>query len=166
MLANGISTTNHINEDADPMKKSKSSTPDTYEVGYKRPPRKHQFKKRKSGNPKGIRFRKVPKSFEEQMAVLQEEKMVTIEGQNMKMPVSEIMIRNGVSQANSGRTKLFTMMLKHPAEFSRLLTIDTSDAAYEKALQIVEFRKRAREYVALKEGDFENDCDTSDSTSK
>jgi Family of unknown function (DUF5681) len=62
---------------------------DPYEVGFGKPPKRTQFKKGRSGNPKG-RPRKKPDLYSELTKVLREE--VTVEGQQEKVTVQQALL--------------------------------------------------------------------------
>lgn len=79
-------------------------TPASYEVGYGKPPREHQFPKGKSGNPAGSRGRKRgPSSFTEAMkAALLKKQTVIIDGKRRRMTRFEIMLEGLSGSAMQG----------------------------------------------------------------
>lgn len=83
---------------------SKDKTPASYEVGYGKPPREHQFPKGKSGNPAGSRGRKRgPSSFTEAMkAALLKKQTVIIDGKRRRMTRFEIMLEGLSGSAMQG----------------------------------------------------------------
>jgi hypothetical protein len=73
----------------------------TGKVGYKRPPKHHQFKKGCSGNPKGRpRGRKsLPNALQE---ILDETVPVTVEGRPTRMSLKEALVSSAVKRALKG----------------------------------------------------------------
>ena len=67
-----------------------------YEVGYGKPPKKHQFKRGQSGNPKGRKKKltRVPDIATALDRVLSREMMINDNGQTRKVDVLEAMILN------------------------------------------------------------------------
>ena len=72
---------------------SKDKNPGSYEVGYGKPPREHQFPKGKSGNPAGSRGRKRgPSNFTAAMkTALLKKQAVIIDDKRRRMTRFEIM---------------------------------------------------------------------------
>lgn len=83
---------------------SKNKKPGSYEVGYGKPPREHQYPKGKSGNPSGSRGRKRgPTSFTEAMkAALLKKQTVIIDGKRRRMSRFEIMLEGLAGRAMQG----------------------------------------------------------------
>jgi hypothetical protein len=78
--------------------------PGDYEVGYGKPPKKHQFKRGRSGNPKG-RKKKLPRLPDIPTAldkVLSREMVVNDNGQARKADVLEYMFLNLLAAAGRG----------------------------------------------------------------
>ena len=79
------------------QKKSKSE----YEVGYKKPPKQHQFKKGQSGNPNGR-----PKHSKNLRTLIREELdikvMLTENGQQFKLSKAQAMTKRLVNEALNG----------------------------------------------------------------
>ncbi len=72
-----------------------------YEVGYKKPPKKSQFKKGKSGNPKG---RPPKKDFHQAFIdALNEEIMLLLNGQKTKLTVKEALLKKMLFEAVAGK---------------------------------------------------------------
>lgn len=72
-----------------------------YEVGYKKPPKNHQFKKGQSGNPKGRKKKVVPKSFYDAL-VLYANEMKTVKNENgvpQRQSMYEILARKLLQDA-------------------------------------------------------------------
>jgi Family of unknown function (DUF5681) len=83
------------------MKKKERRPGDPYEVGFGRPPKRTQFKKGRSGNPKG-RPRKKPDVYSELTKVLREKVTVTIDGQPEKVTVQQALLLRLRDQALRG----------------------------------------------------------------
>lgn len=74
---------------------------DEYEVGYKKPPKTSQFKKGKSGNPKG---RPPKKDFHQAFIdALNEEVMLLLNGQKTKLTVKEALLKKMLFDAAVGK---------------------------------------------------------------
>ena len=89
------------------MNKKKASTKktkaeDNYEVGYKKPPKSSQFKKGKSGNPKGR-----PKKSKNLNTLLNNEldEVVTVreQGKVIQLSKRELMVKKMVHEAVNGK---------------------------------------------------------------
>jgi Family of unknown function (DUF5681) len=81
------------------MAKKERRPGDPYEVGFGKPPKRTQFKKGRSGNPKG-RPRKKPDLYSELTKVLREK--ITVEGQQEKVTVQQALLRRLRDQALRG----------------------------------------------------------------
>ncbi|OAO01769.1 hypothetical protein A8B75_13480 [Sphingomonadales bacterium EhC05] len=93
------------------------STP--YDVGYKKPPQQHQFKKGESGNPKGRPKKSlkpdIPDDFQELIAsALLEPVMVKKNGKQCEMTKGKMLVQQLVNDAISGpasvRVQIFKML--------------------------------------------------------
>jgi hypothetical protein len=74
---------------------------DPYEVGFGKPPKRTQFKKGRSGNPKG-RPRKKPDLYSELTKVLRENVTITVDGQQEKVTVQQALLRRLRDEALRG----------------------------------------------------------------
>ena len=74
---------------------------DPYEVGFGKPPKRTQFKKGRSGNPKG-RPRKKPDLYSELTKVLRENVTITVDGQQEKVTVQQALLLRLRDQALRG----------------------------------------------------------------
>jgi len=83
------------------MGKTERSPGDPYEVGFGKPPRRTQFKKGRSGNPKG-RPRKKPDLYSELTKVLREKVTIVVDGQQEKVTVQQALLRRQRDQALRG----------------------------------------------------------------
>jgi hypothetical protein len=85
-----------------------------YEVGYKKPPKKHQFLKGQSGNPRGRPKAKVTplKTLEEQLVdELQKVITVTEGGKKRSMTKAAVVVRRAVDGAIAGDNVLLKWLL-------------------------------------------------------
>lgn len=83
---------------------------DNYKTGYKKPPKKNQFKKGKSGNPKG---RPKRKKFSITIRDLLEERVLITEGGKKKnISLKEAAIKRLITSAISGDVKSWVMLHK------------------------------------------------------
>ena len=80
----------------------KAKADDNYEVGYKKPPKSSQFKKGKSGNPKGR-----PKKSKNLNTLLNKEldEVVTVreQGKVIQLSKRELMVKKMVHEAVNGK---------------------------------------------------------------
>ena len=83
------------------MGKKERRPGDPYEVGFGKPPKRTQFKKGRSGNPKGRPPRK-PDVYSELTKVLREKVTVTIDGQPEKVTVQQALLLRLRDQALRG----------------------------------------------------------------
>ena len=96
---------------------------DDYDVGYKKPPREHQFRKGQSGNSKGRAKKKTiyhKESIESLFLQLYEELHRTVKvkvaGRDATMAKSQIMMRTLVDKAAKGDEASSKLVMKN---FSR-----------------------------------------------
>ena len=86
------------------------ATSDSEEVGYGKPPRRHQFKPGQSGNPKGRR--KGATSAATLFRNLFEERIEIVEGgRKRKLPRFEVLVRQLVTKAHKGDPKAVAQIL-------------------------------------------------------
>lgn len=87
---------------------------DDDKVGYKKPPKNSQFKKGKSGNPKGRPPKKV---FHEVLYdALNEEVSLTLNGEKVTMTIKEAILRKVLIDSVNGKqsaTKNFIEIMKN-----------------------------------------------------
>ena len=87
---------------------------DDEEVGYKKPPKKTQFKKGQSGNPKG---RPPKKCFHEVFdEALNEEISLHLNGRKVTMSIKEAILKKMLIDSVNGKqtaTKNFIEIMKH-----------------------------------------------------
>lgn len=85
--------------------------PKSYPVGYKKPPKSGQFKKGKSGNPKGR-----PKGARSLKAALERELSTKMEikeqGRKLKLSRMEVLAKRLVTDALNGSPKALTELLR------------------------------------------------------
>jgi len=88
--------------------------PDSYDVGYKKPPKSGKFQKGKSGNPKG---RPPNKLFHHTFIdLLNEEVVINVNGEKTKIPVKEAILKKLLIDSMNGKTgatKNFIEIMKH-----------------------------------------------------
>ena len=82
-----------------------------YEVGYKRPPREHQFKPGQSGNPKGRP--KKNKSFSEDIKdEMKELIQIQEQGKLKKITKQTALVKRVVTDALSGKTSAIKLLFQ------------------------------------------------------
>lgn len=88
---------------------------DDYEVGYRKPPKKNQFKKGQSGNPKGR-----PKKSRSRASLMEEElnRQITVKEGNktITMTKSEAVVKQLVNKAIKGDARAAKVVLEHLEE--------------------------------------------------
>lgn len=90
-------------------------TDDEYEVGYGKPPRKHQFKKGVSGNPSGRRARS--KNFDTLIEQQLDTKVVVnFGGRKVRVPARQAIVMKLMIDALNGKARALEMLLKHVRE--------------------------------------------------
>lgn len=83
---------------------------DNYETGYKKPPKKNQFRKGKSGNPKGRPKRK--RLSITLRDVLEEPVIINEGGKRKKMPAKKVALKTLIRSIISGDIKAWAMLDK------------------------------------------------------
>lgn len=81
-----------------------------YEVGYKRPPREHQFKPGQSGNPKG-RPKKNKNFVEDVKGEMNELIQIQAQGKLKKITKQKALAKRIVADALSGKTSIIKLLL-------------------------------------------------------
>lgn len=81
-----------------------------YEVGYKRPPRGHQFKPGQSGNPKG-RPKKNKNFVEDVKGEMNELIQIQEQGKLKKITKQKALVKRIVADALSGKTSIIKLLL-------------------------------------------------------
>ncbi len=81
-----------------------------YEVGYKRPPREHQFKPGQSGNPKG-RPKKNKNFVEDVKGEMNELIQIQEQGKLKKITKQKALAKRIVADALSGKTSIIKLLL-------------------------------------------------------
>ena len=82
-----------------------------YEVGYGRPPKQHQFKKGRSGNPRG-RPPKKPDLYAELMAVLREKVTVNVGAEPTTVTVQQALLLRLREMAVAGDATAQKLLLR------------------------------------------------------
>ncbi|MHC2103583.1 DUF5681 domain-containing protein [Methylobacterium sp. CM6246] len=90
-------------------------TDDGDEVGYGKPPRKHQFKKGVSGNPSGRRARS--KNFDTLLEQQLDKKVsLSLGGRKVRVPLRQAVVMKIASDALNGKVRAQEILLKHMRE--------------------------------------------------
>ncbi|MGO9390502.1 DUF5681 domain-containing protein [Rhodoblastus sp.] len=95
----------HTNESGD-----RQVADEDYAVGYGRPPKDHQFKKGRSGNPAGRPKRKDEGRLK-MIDVLMEPRAAKINGKTRRMPAGELLFRAQMEKAFQGNSPATKMLL-------------------------------------------------------
>ena len=114
------------------------------EVGYGKPPKAHQFKPGKSGNPKGRPRR--AETMPEIVAKVRDEMVpITIDGKRKKVPLMEAALRQTIANCfKSGNPrhleKMLDLLEKHGVPHAQVLKED-------QERHVEEFNRRMFEYL-------------------
>lgn len=78
-----------------------------YEIGYKKPPKKNQFKPGQSGNPSGKKSKKAsPKNIPEALvAELAKCVPLTVDGKIVQTPIFYVLVKQWINQSIKGTVK-------------------------------------------------------------
>ena len=88
-----------------------TSAAPAYDVGYRKPPRTHQFKSGQSGNPKGRPkgAKSLPTLVDEALSASM---TISVRGRSMKMTKRQAMVMQHVEKAMRGDLKTFAALVK------------------------------------------------------
>lgn len=89
---------------------------DDYEVGYKKPPEEHQFKKGQSGNLNGR-----PKKYASGLSVLEAPIAIQVKGKRREVSAFEAAVRKTAQSAIEGRLPAIKRFFKHCDEAKLLI---------------------------------------------
>ncbi|WP_068318416.1 DUF5681 domain-containing protein [Aliiruegeria sabulilitoris] len=122
-----------------------------YEVGYGRPPKRTQFKKGQSGNPKGRP--KGAKGFNASLQRELETKVIVREGnREVKISKAEAAAKRLVATALKGDMKALTMLARFDADLSGRLDADAAGTALSDTAEQVDY-DILRHFFAEEDGD-------------
>lgn len=107
---------------SDPIDENESD----YEVGYGKPPKRHQFKPGQSGNPKG-RKKDARNTRSMLTDILNERVPVKINGKEKSVLTSELLLRAQTRRAAQGDPKSFKLIFDMIAEFGIGITPATEN---------------------------------------
>lgn len=107
-----------------------------YKVGYKRPPKEHQFKKGISGNPKG-RPKNNATFVENVLDEMQEKIMVKESGKQKKITKKQALAKKLVAEALNGKNSAIKLLLPILASETNL-TKEVDEELSANDAQIIE----------------------------
>ncbi len=143
------------------MSKDKKGKGGDYDVGYGRPPKKHQFKKGTSGNPAGAPSKRKRKKIDV-AAVLNEPLLVKNSGVLRKMPPFEVGVRRLVERALKQKDLNATLEFLELCESFRLLVPPPADPGggficAHKGMRAYEWLDKVAEWVPASSPDADDD---------
>lgn len=130
------------------MSRKTISVDNDYEVGYGKPPKYSQFKKGKSGNPKG---RPPSSTFEEEAPLrryLLESITVFVKGKKVQMPAVEVIIKSMIQKAAQGCHRSQKLLLQQSGGLTALREEAKRQKSQADEAYIAHVLEKAKEWLS------------------
>jgi Family of unknown function (DUF5681) len=110
---------------------------DSYEVGYRQPPKATQFKPGQSGNPSGGNRKKIPTSLDEAIQqALEKKQTVMVNGKRKRLTRLTIITEQLIARAASGDAAAMRELMRYERDRARRVPVQQPDPGQQRKVVV------------------------------